>query len=152
MRKRFLRRPSATMIVALLALCVAIAGTAVAAGVFTPKEKKVIRKISRKQAQKLINKLAIPTKGNVTVQKVEFQVADNTANGAIATCPAGQQVISGGAITGANDAYITNSVPANAVVGDLTNGQTFTAWRAFVVNQLGQSGTITSTVYAVCSG
>jgi predicted PurR-regulated permease PerM len=152
MRKFRIRRPSAAMIVAIAALSLALVGTAVAAGVFTKQEKKVIKKISRKQAQKLIGQLAIPTKGNVTVQKVDFQVADNTANGAIAKCPPGQQVISGGVITGANDSYITNSVPADAVIGELSNGQTFTAWRGFVVNQLGQSGTVTSTVYAVCSG
>jgi hypothetical protein len=70
----------------------------------------------------------------------------------VASCPAGQQALSGGGITGANDAYITNSVPANALIGELNDGETFTGWRVFVVNQLGQSGTITSSVFVVCAG
>ncbi|MGH3030950.1 MAG: hypothetical protein ACRDNE_09335 [Gaiellaceae bacterium] len=161
------------MIVAAVALSFALAGSAVAGtGAVTAKldktEKKQVKKIAKKQANKQVNKReaglnvnsaktadSATTAGqlaNLTVQRVEFDVADNTANGAIATCPDGQQVISGGVITGANDAYITNSVPANALIGELSNGETFSAWRGFVVNQVGGSGTITSTVLAVCAG
>ena len=155
------RRPSAAMVVAVAALCMSLVGTGVAAtiSVFGSHDKKVVRKIARKQADMRISARAgdlhVATADQLqrlTVQKQDFQVADNTANGALAQCPSGQQVISGGVITGANDAFVTNSVPANAVVGDLNDGQTFSAWRGFVVNQLGQSGTIMSTVYAVCAG
>jgi hypothetical protein len=54
MRKLGNRRPSAAMIVAVLALCMSVAGTAVAAGVFTSPEKKAIKKIAKKQANKRI--------------------------------------------------------------------------------------------------
>ena len=46
------RRPSAAMIVAVLALCMSIGGTAVAAGVFSKPEKKAIKKIAKKQIKK----------------------------------------------------------------------------------------------------
>lgn len=117
--------------------------------------KKQVRKIATRQIKKLAPTLYVATAdtlANLTVQRENFDVADNTANGALAQCPAGQQVIGGGVITGANDAFVTNSVPAKALVGDLNDGETFNAWRGFVVNQIGNSGTITSTVYAVCAG
>jgi hypothetical protein len=162
---------SPTIVVAVLALVAAVAGTAVAGpGADTSVSKKKTKQIAKKQVNKLAPDIAnqeiterapglsvasantANTLANVTVQREDFQVLDNTANGAIAQCPGGQQVISGGVITGANDAFITNSVPANAVVGDLNDGETFTAWRGFVVNQTGGSGTIDSVVYAVCAG
>jgi hypothetical protein len=130
----------------------AISSPVGAAGSVTRKQ---VKKIATRQIKKLaptLNVATAETLANVTVQREEFTVADNTANGALAQCPAGQQVIGGGVITGANDAFISNSVPAKALVGDLNDGETFSAWRGFVVNQLGGSGTITSTVYAVCAG
>ncbi len=157
-------RPSPAMVIAVVALSFALAGTAVAGpdSLTRAVTKSKVKKIAKKQANKAIDQRegSLNVKSadtadrlaNVTVQKEEFEVLDNTANGALATCPGGQQVISGGVITGANDSFITNSVPASALVGDLADGQAFTAWRGFVVNQLGGSGTITSTVYAVCAG
>jgi hypothetical protein len=46
------RRPSPAMIVAVLALSVSVAGTAVAAGVFSKQEKKVIKKLANKKITK----------------------------------------------------------------------------------------------------
>jgi hypothetical protein len=164
-------RPSPAIIVAIVALVAAVAGTAVAGpDATTSVSKKKTKQIAKKQVNKLAPGIANDeiTKrapglsvasavtanrlANVTVQREDATVVDNTANGIIVECPAGQQVISGGVITGANDTYITNSVPANAVVGDLNDGETFSAWRGFVVNQTGGSGDHPFTVYAVCAG
>jgi hypothetical protein len=165
-------RPWPAIVVAVVALVAAVAGTAVAGPSATTSAltKAKVKKIAKKQVNKLAPGIANDeiTKrapglsvasavtanrlANVTVQREDFQVADNTANGALAQCPQGQQVISGGVITGANDAFVSNSVPANALVGDLNDGETFTAWRGFVVNQVGGSGLIDSVVYAVCAG
>jgi hypothetical protein len=162
---------SPAIVVAIVALIAAVAGTAVAdPGAGTSVSKKKTKQIAKKQVNKLAPGIANDeiTKrapglsvasavtanrlANVTVQREDATVVDNTANGIIVECPAGQQVISGGVITGANDTYITNSVPANAVIGDLNDGETFTAWRGFVVNQPAGSGDHPFTVYAVCAG
>lgn len=53
------RRPSAAMIVACAALSVAVGGTALAAsGVFTKREKKVVKRIAKRKANKQIKKKA----------------------------------------------------------------------------------------------
>jgi hypothetical protein len=140
-----------------LAVLVGVAAALIASPAIslTSADKKQVKKIVKKQVNKMAPKLNVATAeklANLTVQREDFQVADNTANGALAQCPTGQQVIGGGVITGANDAFISNSVPAKQLVGDLNDGDTFSAWRGFVVNQLGNSGTIDSTVYAVCAG
>jgi hypothetical protein len=87
----------------------------------------------------------------VTVQREDFLVADNSGNGAVAVCPAGQQALSGGVVTGANDSYITNSRPGPETPL-LEDGQTFDRWFGFVFNQPASSGTITSSVFVVCAG
>jgi hypothetical protein len=59
------RRPSPGLVVAILALCVAVAGTAVASvatiSVLTKQEKKKVRKISKKIANKQIAKRTLLT-------------------------------------------------------------------------------------------
>lgn len=144
----------------------AVLGTLTVAAISSPVgaagsvTKKQVKKIATQQIRKLAPTLNVASAktatsanklANLTVQREDFQVLDNTANGALAQCPAGQQVITGGVISGANDAFITNSVPANALIGELNDGATFSAWRGFVVNQTGGSSTITSTVYVVCA-
>jgi len=76
MKKLWGRRPSPAMIVAILALSVSVAGTAVAAGVFNKQEKKVIKKLANKK----ITKRA----GNLNVASADF--ANNVL---AATVPAG---------------------------------------------------------------
>jgi len=53
MRKLRVRRPSAAMIVAVVALCFALVGTGLAASSLTGHEKKQVRKIINKKAGKL---------------------------------------------------------------------------------------------------
>jgi hypothetical protein len=117
--------------------------------------KKQVRKIATRQIKKLaptLNVATAKTLANVTVQREEFSVADNAGNGATASCPAGQQALAGGVVSGATDAYITHSGPSKGTSISLTDGGTFDGWFGFVFNQTGFSGTITSTVYAVCAG
>ena len=140
-----------------LAVLVGVAAALIASPAvsLTALEKKQVKRIAVRQIKMLAPWLDVATAkklANVTVQREDFDVPDNAANGALAQCPAGQQVLGGGVITGANDAFISNSVPAKQLVGDLTDGESFTAWRGFVVNQIGGSGTITSSVYAICAG
>lgn len=87
---------------------------------------------------------------NVTVQREDFVVPDNGGRGTVAVCPAGQQALTGGVVTGANDSYITNSRPGPEVPL-LEDGQTFDRWFGFVFNQPGSSGEITSSVFVVCA-
>jgi hypothetical protein len=64
MKKLRSRRPSPAMIVAILALSMSLVGTAVAAGVFSKQEKKVIKKLANKK----ITKRA----GNLSVARADF--------------------------------------------------------------------------------
>jgi hypothetical protein len=59
MKKLWSRRPSPAMIVAILALSVSVAGTAVAAGVFSKQEKKVIKKLANKKITKRAGGLSV---------------------------------------------------------------------------------------------
>jgi hypothetical protein len=73
MRKLRIRRPSAAMIVALVALSMSIVGTAAAAGVFSHQEKKGIKKIANKQITKKAGNLHVASAdvaGNVLAATV----------------------------------------------------------------------------------
>src|SRR5919106_806217 len=60
MRKAFARRPSAAMVVAVLALVMAMVGTGIAGGVFTKKEKKKVRKIATKTFDTRVMAATVP--------------------------------------------------------------------------------------------
>jgi hypothetical protein len=89
MKKLRGRRPSPAMIVAVVALSLSLAGTGVAAtiSVLNSSEKKQVKKIARKQANKRITKRA----GNLNVAS-----ADSADNVLAAEVPNGCNTVSGG--------------------------------------------------------
>lgn len=70
MRKFRIGRPSPAMIVACLALCLSLAGTAVAAGVFSKPEKRAVKKIANKQIRKKVPKITAAAANNVLAATV----------------------------------------------------------------------------------
>jgi hypothetical protein len=90
MRKLEIRRPSAAMIVALVALCMSVVGTAAAAGVFSHQEKKGIKKIANKQINKRATGLTV---GNANFAKnvMAVEIPQGTISGQTNTCAIGSQ-------------------------------------------------------------
>ncbi len=140
-----------------LAVLVGVAAALIASPAvsLTSQDKKQVKKIVKKQINKLAPGLDVATAeklANVTVQSEEFTVADNSGNGGSATCPAGQQALAGGVVSGANDTYVTHSGPSKGISVTLADGDTFDGWFGFVFNQPASSGDHPMTVYVVCAG
>lgn len=153
------------LLVAVLALVAALAGTAVAApGATTSKlnKKKVVRIADRE-----IDELAL---SNDVVTHVEsVQVPDGGAEGVSAECVTGERMISGGATpvgTAAGEKVVLVAsgpiVPGRPGTGDLpftvvpADGSSLSAWGGFLRNEEGNSsggpgGTATLNVFAVCA-
>jgi hypothetical protein len=115
MKRLFARRPSPAMIIAIVALIAALAGTAIAAGPFLPKRKFTNFKQNT------------AVKGPVTyvnqTQTVDAPFAGAGVN-VTASCPSGSVPVSGGAKTN------TNSATSNFFV--LNSYPTATGWTALV--------------------
>lgn len=140
-----------------LAVLVGVAAALIASPAvsLTSREKAQVKKIVKKQINKMAPKLNVATAvklTKVTVQSTEFTVADNSGNGGSTTCPAGQQALAGGVISGANDTYVTHSAPSSGTNITPADGSTYDGWFGFVFNQTGSSGAHPMTVYAVCAG
>jgi hypothetical protein len=167
-------RPSPAMLVAIFALIAALAGTAFA-GVATTsrlngKDKKVVAKIARKQAGRLIAKRAPKLSvaaagsadtakvaatatqlGRVTVQRETGSLLDKEAGSVDALCPAGTQAIGGGArADDDNAAKLIASRPMKASGEAPSDGEAFAGWRASVLNDTGE--TIQPEAWVVCVG
>jgi hypothetical protein len=106
MRMFRIGRPSGAMIVALIALSMSVAGTAVAAGVFSKQEKKTIKKLANKK----ITKRA----GGLTVAKAD--VAKNVLGATVNagdTCDISKQ-------TGGVTAALVGTSPGATAFCDVT--------------------------------
>jgi hypothetical protein len=147
MKKVLVRRPSAAMIIAIVALIAAIGGTAIAGGPpFVPKTK------FKKFKQSTNTTLGTTVKGPITYVNQTQSVNNNTApagtNGDTITapCPAGQHAVGGGAKsstpTNQSGLFVQQSYPSA------------TGWTATVFAGFGAApGTAESiTVTAVCEG
>src|SRR5882724_726333 len=111
MRKLRVRRPSAAMIVAVVALCFALVGTGLAASSLTGHEKKQVRKIINKKA----GKLHVATAG--TADNVLAALVPNGDSCAITSQTGGiTATLVGSGQTGVCDVTFPRSVD-NCVVG-----------------------------------
>ena len=104
--KRFIRRPSPAMIIAIVALVAALAGTAVAGGGFLPKSK-----FTKFKGQVV--------KGPITYVNQTQAVNTNTASSGVnitAPCPSGFHAVGGGAKSSTPSStstfFIENSYPS----------------------------------------
>jgi hypothetical protein len=155
--KRFrFGRPSPAIIVAVVALVAALAGTAVAgpgAGSSALNKAKV-KLISQKQARKVLKadaaSLEVGSAAALTqleyVRSNTVQVGTLTDGSAIASCPSGKFATGGGGVTSSqNDIHVIASHPANGNQGQAG----YTAWEYRVRNQGGSS--IDVRAYVVCA-
>jgi hypothetical protein len=145
MRRILSRRPSPATIIAIVALVVALGGTAVAAGGFLPKTKF--------QNYKRNNNAAVAAKvgGPITYVNQTQAVQNNFPTGQAgvnitAACPSGQHAVGGGAKTG------TASQTSRFFI--LSSHPSATGWTATVFAGVGPSpGTPEQvTVTAICEG
>jgi hypothetical protein len=99
MRKLTMQRPSAALVVAVVALCFALVGTGIAASALSSAEKQQVRKIAGKVANKKISLreggldvFSARTAGNVlAVQVANGCTLTNAGTGGITAAPAGTE-------------------------------------------------------------
>jgi hypothetical protein len=121
------RRPSAGTIVAIIALVLALAGTAIAGGGLVTKTK------FKKFKQSTNTQLAQTVKGPVTYVTTTKAINTTIQNPVAANCPSGFTVVGGGikladpATQSVSDTYPTASGWAGRVGGATTGAATTTA-------------------------
>ncbi len=143
-RKRWrIRRPSPALVVALLALFVALSGTAVAAGV-VPLAKRALTADVAKNSLKLggltaaqVGSLAPPP--NIYYKTATWSLAAGDEGDFKATCDPGEHVLSGG----------YDNPDANALAADSRPSADGLSWVTYLQN-LSPSSDTGGTVYAVC--
>ena len=91
--------------------------------------------------------------GDITIQRTDGTVADNTFTGLEATCPAGTKLISGGASlteTSSDDIRLIISRPGSGsfIPGD---GESTQTWRAVYRNPAGGTATGNIRAFALCA-
>jgi hypothetical protein len=133
-----IRRPSPALVVALVALFVALSGSAVAAGIVAhAKLADNAKKLAGKTPTQVAAMAPAPTSlaGYITVETANWSLNAQDANDFTAACDSGQKAIAGGYD---GDGLDINSRPAAGGGG----------WTVAILNPL-DSGT-SGTVYAVC--
>ena len=167
MSKLHVSRPSPAMVVAVIALIVAISGTAYAAGKIGTKQLKKNAVSTKKikddavTAAKLANnavtgaKLANGAVGTVVRVGPDVTVGANTYGRADASCNPGERATGGGAFNESNVSTfsVTSSYPTTAQTPTsrplAANGQTPTGWRVWMRDTSGGPQVVNAVV--VCT-
>jgi hypothetical protein len=135
-------RPSPALIVALVALFVALSGTAVAAGIVAhARLADNAKKLSGKTATQVAAMAPAPTSlaGYITVKTASWSLSGKQASDFTAACDSGQKAIAGGYDNPQGDALALDTRPSSDGSG----------WRVFLVN-LSDSAGASGSLYAVC--
>jgi hypothetical protein len=164
--------PSPAMLVALAAVVAALVGTAVAgtatSSKLSGKERKQVAKIARKEAKKLIAKLApglsvaaantansagtATRLGKVFVEHQTGSVENFKGGSVDAFCPPGTQAIGGGGrADDFDEPRLLASRPTRAGGEPPASGESFTGWRVSAFNDL-IIPTIQPEVWVICVG
>ena len=134
--------PSPALVIALVALFVALSGTAVAAGI-VPHAKLADNstKLQGKSASQVAQMAPQPASlaGYITVKSAAFNLAADAENDFSATCDAGSKAIAGGYDNAVGGVFQFESRPTPDGSG----------WRIYLANFSTSEG-VTGTVYAVC--
>lgn len=137
-RIRF-RVPSPAMVIALIALFVALTGTAVAAGI-VPKAKVALNalKLQGKSAQQVAALAPAPASvsGLVNVKTTAWSLGGGAVNDFTVSCDSGQKVTGGG-------------FDGPAIGFQTRPGSDGASWKVLLAN-LSDSSTSSGTLYAVC--
>jgi|SRR5579864_1157838 len=139
---RRIPHPSPALVIALLALFVALSGTAVAAGII-PHAKLAdnATKLQGKTPTQVAALAPAPSSlaGYLTVKSAAWTLAPNADGDFAATCDAGQKAIAGGYDNPNGSAFGFDTRPTPDGAG----------WRVFLMNFSSTAGT-SGSVYAVC--
>jgi hypothetical protein len=149
------RRPSSGLVISIIALVVATAGTTYA--ITLPKKSVGPQQLKSKSVtpKKLARGAVTAAKlGPVIRRGVDYNVQDGSFWSGEAACRQGERLLSGGAelVPPAADVPITISRPGRASAAPLgTRADSIDQlWYAEVYNPLGGSGELTLRVYALC--
>lgn len=153
-------RPSPALLVSIIALVVATAGTTYA--VTVPKKSVGTKQLKAKAvtAKKLARGAVRSAKlGKAIRRSVDARVPDGALWNLTANCRPGERLLSGGALLIPDrvpDVPITASHPGDrlsgesGILGEPTNVAIAQVWTATVFNPPGGSGEVTLRVYALC--
>jgi hypothetical protein len=139
---RRIPHPSPALVVALLALFVALSGTAVAAGI-VPRAKLAdnATKLQGKTPAQVAALAAAPSSlaGYVTVKSATWTLAASASGDFSAACDPGQKAVGGGYDNPQGDALSLDTRPTPDGTG----------WRVYLLNLSSTDGA-SGSVYAVC--
>jgi hypothetical protein len=139
MRSKF-RLPKPATVIALIALFVALSGTAVAAGI-VPRAKYALN-AGKLQGQTAAQVAAIPSPASTAASLVStangsFSINSNDVKLVTTACPTGQKAIGGG--------YTSSQAVLQGPTSPSTDGS---SWQSVLINI--DSSTASGTSYAVC--
>jgi hypothetical protein len=139
---RRIPHPSPALVVALLALFVALSGTAVAAGI-VPRAKLAdnATKLQGKTPTQVAALAPAPSSlaGYLTVKSASWTLAASAEGDFSATCDAGQKAVAGGYDNPQGDGLSLDTRPTSDGSG----------WRVYVLN-LSTTAGASGSIYAVC--
>ncbi len=144
------RLPSPALVVALIALFVALGGTAVAAGVVPLAKRALVADVAKRlgngAAASIVEQAAqapgpaSSAAGLVTVKSAPWSVGPGGYNDFVVMCDAGQKAVSGGFEDPSGWGHSWDSRPTGDGAG----------WRTYITVGSLAPGAQTGTVYAIC--
>lgn len=137
------RLPSPALVIALLALFVALSGTAVAAGIVPLAKRALVsdnaKKLNGATLKDIVGGIAAAAPALVNVQKQAWSLNAGGGNDFSLACPSGAKAIAGGFDATSGDAAALDTRPSSDQ----------TAWKIFLGN-LSDSAGASGTLYTVC--
>lgn len=138
-----IRKPSPAMIVALVALFVALSGTAVAAHVVPLAKRSLVadnaKKLNGASLKQITVGIGAAVPGLVGVQTQSWSLSASAGNDYTLPCPSGAKAISGGFDNPVGDAFALDTRPSS-------DGA---SWKLYLQN-LSTTANASGTLYAVC--
>jgi hypothetical protein len=131
-------KPSPSMVVALIALFVALSGTAVAAGVVPLAKRALVADNAQKLGGKTPKAIANLARPKVTVKTQSFTLDGGAQRDYTTACDTGQKAISGG----------YDNPTGTAIAVDNRPSADGAWWSIFLINT--DTGTASGTLYAIC--
>jgi hypothetical protein len=137
------RLPSPAIVIALLALFIALSGTAVAAGVVPLAKRALVadnaKKLNGVTLKGVVGGIAAAAPALVNVQTQSWSLNGGGANDFSLACPSGAKAIAGG----------FDATSGTALALDTRPSSDQTAWKIFLGNASDSAGA-SGTLYAVC--
>ena len=137
--------PRPATVIAIVALFVALSGTAVAAGVVPLAKRALVadnaKKLGGHTATQLAAGFAVALPNLVTVRSQSWSLAPGGGNTITAPCQTGEKAISGG--------FANSGSGGAAIAADTHPSSDDSSWQVLLIN-VDSTNQATGTVYAVC--